>query len=67
MVSSLLPTMSEIGEISNLVNEYVDCIVLSSETTCGTNPVEAIKTLKRVCLEAENIRISDSILYKSKQ
>ncbi|EGR31005.1 pyruvate kinase, putative [Ichthyophthirius multifiliis] len=63
MVSSLLPSMSEIGEISNLVNEYVDGIILSSETSCSTNPVEAIKTLEKVCIEAENIRILDSI-YK---
>ncbi len=61
MVSSLLPSMCEIGEISNLVNEYVDCIILSSETSCSANPAEAVKILDRVCVEAEKIRILDSI------
>lgn len=57
MVSSLLPTMCEVGEISSLVTEYVDDIVLSSETSCGNNPIEAIKTLSRICVEAEALRI----------
>ncbi|KAL4427499.1 hypothetical protein ABPG74_015202 [Tetrahymena malaccensis] len=57
MVSSLLPTMCEVGEISNLVNDYVDNIVLSSETSCGNHPVQAIKTLSRICVEAEALRI----------
>lgn len=35
MVSSLLPTTSEVGEISNLVSNYVDAIVLSGETSYG--------------------------------
>jgi pyruvate kinase len=59
MVSSLLPTMSEIGEISNLVFEKVDGLVLSSEISSSENPIESTKTLDRVCLEAEKIRIND--------
>lgn len=57
MVSSMLPTMCEVGEISNLVSEFVDDIILSSETSFGSNPVEAIKTLGRICVEAEALRI----------
>lgn len=57
MVSSLLPTMCEVGEISNLVSDYVDDIILSSETSCGNNPMESIKTLSRICVEAEALRI----------
>lgn len=49
--------MCEVGEISNLVSDYVDNIVLSSETSCGNHPIEAIQTLSRICVEAEALRI----------
>jgi len=61
MVSSLIPTMCEVGEISNLVSDYVDDIILSSETSFGNHPIEAIKTLSRICVEAEAIRIMKRI------
>ena len=61
MVSSLLPTMCEVGEISNLVSDYVDDIILSSETSFGNHPIEAIKTLSRICVEAEALRIMNRI------
>ena len=57
MVSSLLPTMCEVGEISSLVSDYVDDILLTSETSFGLHPIDAIKTLSRVCVEAEALRI----------
>lgn len=39
MVSSLLPTTCEVGEIANLVSNYVDGIILSGETSCGMYPI----------------------------
>lgn len=39
MISSPLPTIPELGEISNLVSEYVDGIVLSGETAYGDYPI----------------------------
>jgi pyruvate kinase len=39
MTSSMIPTFSEMGDISNLVNEDVDAIMLTGETTYGTYPV----------------------------
>lgn len=53
MISGLFPTIPEIGEISNLVNDYVDGIMLSGETSYGDYPVEAIETLTRICIENE--------------
>lgn len=35
MITSLLPTFSELGDITNLVNEDVDALMLSGETTYG--------------------------------
>lgn len=57
MVSSLLPTMCEVGEVSNLIADFVDSIALTTETSGGNHPIEAIKTLSRICVEAEALRI----------
>jgi pyruvate kinase len=35
MITSLLPTFSELGDISNLINEDVDALMLTGETTYG--------------------------------
>ena len=58
MVSSKLPKSCEVGEIDSLVSCYVDGIILSSETSLGNNPIEAIETLSRVCIETEARQIS---------
>jgi pyruvate kinase len=39
MISSMIPTFSEMGDISNLVNEDVDSIILTGETTYGGYPI----------------------------
>lgn len=39
MITSLIPTFSEMGDISNLVNEDVDSIMLTGETTYGSYPI----------------------------
>lgn len=53
MITSLIPTFSEMGDISNLVNEDVDSILLTGETTYGSYPVQCISTLDRVCRQVE--------------
>lgn len=35
MITSLIPTFSEMGDITNLVNEDVDALMLTGETTYG--------------------------------
>jgi pyruvate kinase len=35
MITSLLPTFSELGDISNLINEDIDALMLTGETTYG--------------------------------
>ncbi|KRX10240.1 Pyruvate/Phosphoenolpyruvate kinase-like domain [Pseudocohnilembus persalinus] len=57
MVSTLLPTTTEVGEIYNLVEQYVDGIILSQETTVGEYPTETVETLSRVMIQAENEKL----------
>jgi pyruvate kinase len=49
MITSKIPTFSEMGDISNLINHDVDAIMLTGETTYGRFPIESIATLDRIC------------------
>jgi pyruvate kinase len=53
MITSLIPTFSEMCDISNLVNEDVDAIMLTGETTYGNYPIQSVATLNRVCQQVE--------------
>lgn len=55
MVSSSEPDRREVSEISSACLDGVDCIMLSHETSCGSNPVEAMTALAKGIAEAENI------------
>lgn len=60
MITSLIPTIPEIGEISNLVNQYIDCFILSAETSFGEHPIESIETLSRIIKEVERYQVSSN-------
>lgn len=53
MISTQLPTTTEVGEISNIIEQWVDGIILSQETTVGEYPVQCVETLSRICHETE--------------
>jgi len=53
MVTSLVPTTSEINDISNLILDGVDILSLVNETTYGHYKREAIETLSKICEEIE--------------
>jgi len=48
------PSRSEVSDLSNAVSGGVDSIILSSETTVGHYPVEAIKQVERIINITEN-------------
>jgi pyruvate kinase len=54
MVTSLVPTTSEVNDISNLILDGVDILSLVNETTYGHYRKEAIETLSTICLEIEH-------------
>jgi pyruvate kinase len=49
MLTQIAPSFTEMGDISNVVQQHVDGIALSSETTYGNHPVEVISALRRAC------------------
>ena len=53
MVSRLIPTRSEVVDISNAVYDGIDCLILSPETAIGTFYEQATSTMSHICYEAE--------------
>ncbi|MBZ6377975.1 pyruvate kinase [Pacificimonas flava] len=53
MVSNPAPTRAEVSDVANTIYEGVDTIMLSAETAAGSYPVEAVRMMNAIALEAE--------------
>jgi pyruvate kinase len=53
MSNQITPSFTEMGDISNVVREYIDGIMLTGETTFGLHPIEVIQSLQQVCRKVE--------------
>merc|ERR1719231_1689485 len=53
MIEATVPTRAEVSDVANAIFDGTDAVMLSGESSVGSNPVDAVEWMGRIIAEAE--------------